>query len=349
MSKKILIDTEFSAGIKISSGTPGSGKVLTSDGSGNATWQAGGGGTVDSTIIDGSTNAVQGNAVFDALALKQDSLISGTNIKTVNLKSIVGSGNASVPYDGTVFQAYNTNLGTSIPLNPHFAFKHLYYVLPTISGSNPNILGWVSNTLTGTVSSNSPVTTNFRTQQSRLRIVGSAAAGQTASWRANAPTPAWRGNAANFGGFTAVFKFSIPVQPAAYIFYCGMNSSFGAIGATTEASAVTNTVHIGKDSTDTNLQFMVNDASGVCTKTDTGVTASTSKVYCFIIHCEPNGSNMYLTLLDADGMTSLATLTASSNLPTSTSFFVPHQHISNNATATAVECELISFVMETNN
>jgi hypothetical protein len=31
---------------------------------------AGGGGTVDATIIDGSTNAVSGNAVFDALALK---------------------------------------------------------------------------------------------------------------------------------------------------------------------------------------------------------------------------------------------------------------------------------------
>lgn len=45
--------------------TLGSGLTMT-----GTTLSASGGGTVDSTIIDGSANAVAGNAVFDALALK---------------------------------------------------------------------------------------------------------------------------------------------------------------------------------------------------------------------------------------------------------------------------------------
>lgn len=71
MAKKFLGDVDFAAGIKISSGTPGASKVLTSDGSGNATWQAApGGGTIDAIPTNGSTNAVQSDGVFDALALK---------------------------------------------------------------------------------------------------------------------------------------------------------------------------------------------------------------------------------------------------------------------------------------
>lgn len=45
MSRKFLEDVEITAGVKISSGTPGADKVLTSDASGNATWEVNTGGT----------------------------------------------------------------------------------------------------------------------------------------------------------------------------------------------------------------------------------------------------------------------------------------------------------------
>ena len=48
--------------------------------------------TFDATPTDGSTNPVTSNGVFDALATKQATLVSGTNIKTVNSTSILGSG-----------------------------------------------------------------------------------------------------------------------------------------------------------------------------------------------------------------------------------------------------------------
>lgn len=63
-------------------------------GSGNIEIQAGG--TVDQTIISGSTNAVAGGAVYDGLAGKQATLVSGTNIKTVGTNSLLGSGNITL-------------------------------------------------------------------------------------------------------------------------------------------------------------------------------------------------------------------------------------------------------------
>ena len=63
-------------------------------GSGNITIEAAG--TVDQTIISGSTNAVAGGAVYDGLAGKQATLVSGTNIKTVGTQSLLGSGNVAL-------------------------------------------------------------------------------------------------------------------------------------------------------------------------------------------------------------------------------------------------------------
>lgn len=48
---------------------------------------------IATTITDGvTTSAPNQNVVFDALALKQPTLVSGTNIKTINSTSILGSG-----------------------------------------------------------------------------------------------------------------------------------------------------------------------------------------------------------------------------------------------------------------
>ena len=51
---------------------------------------------VDQTYSATSTNAQSGKAVADAISTKQDTLVSGTNIKTINNSSILGSGNISV-------------------------------------------------------------------------------------------------------------------------------------------------------------------------------------------------------------------------------------------------------------
>jgi hypothetical protein len=51
---------------------------------------------IENAITDGSLNPVTSNAVYDSLALKQDTLVSGTNIKTVGGVSILGPGDIAV-------------------------------------------------------------------------------------------------------------------------------------------------------------------------------------------------------------------------------------------------------------
>lgn len=56
--------------------------------------------TVDAALSDTSENPVQNKVVKGALDAKQDALISGTNIKTVNNESILGEGNIEIQGGG---------------------------------------------------------------------------------------------------------------------------------------------------------------------------------------------------------------------------------------------------------
>jgi hypothetical protein len=105
------------------------GKVLTAtDNTGVATWETPTTGAADTTVIDGSTNAVSGNAVFDALALKAPTAsptLSGTVTATGQISSS-GSTDATVStnvvnvatndarYSGPKFSAYS-NVNQSVP------------------------------------------------------------------------------------------------------------------------------------------------------------------------------------------------------------------------------------------
>lgn len=70
--------------------------------SANSRWIAaavsGGGGsiTIDTNLSPTSGNAVANSAIYAALSGKQESLVSGTNIKTINGESILGSGDIQI-------------------------------------------------------------------------------------------------------------------------------------------------------------------------------------------------------------------------------------------------------------
>ena len=57
--------------------------------------------TVDQTYSATSANAQSGVAVANAIAPKQDTLVSGTNIKTINGNSLLGSGNITIETSST--------------------------------------------------------------------------------------------------------------------------------------------------------------------------------------------------------------------------------------------------------
>lgn len=60
-----------------------------------------GGGTVDSELSETSENPVQNKVITTALNGKQDTLVSGTNIKTINGNSILGEGNIEITGGGS--------------------------------------------------------------------------------------------------------------------------------------------------------------------------------------------------------------------------------------------------------
>ena len=61
-----------------------------------------GGGTVDSELNETSENPVQNKVITTALNGKQDSLVSGQNIKTINGQSVLGQGDIEISGGGTV-------------------------------------------------------------------------------------------------------------------------------------------------------------------------------------------------------------------------------------------------------
>lgn len=65
-------------------------------GSGNIVIQGGGSVTIDPALDASSPNAVANSAITVAINNKQDTLVSGVNIKTINNVNILGEGNISV-------------------------------------------------------------------------------------------------------------------------------------------------------------------------------------------------------------------------------------------------------------
>ena len=72
--------------------------------------------TVDQTYNASSTNAQSGTAVAGALTTKQDTLISGTNIKTINNESILGSGNITISGGGGTWGSITGTLSNQTDL-----------------------------------------------------------------------------------------------------------------------------------------------------------------------------------------------------------------------------------------
>lgn len=81
------------------------------------------------------------------------------------------------------------------------------------------------------------------------------------------------------------FTFATPTWNSGQRFFIGYQPAQGAtpIGATTRIDSLLDMVGLGKDSDDTNLQFMINKtgAGNTATRADTGITPNVNNVYRF--------------------------------------------------------------------
>jgi hypothetical protein len=115
------------------------------------------------------------------------------------------------------------------------------------------------------------------------------------------------------GGFHFACRFGSSQLPTGPRLAIGLTASVNAaLGA--DPSAMTDVAIFGKDQADTNIQFMVNDASGTATKASTGIALGTGTLYEANIWADPAG-NCYGLLVDYSNG-ALWYGSATGNLPT---------------------------------
>lgn len=97
--------------------------------------------TIDSALSDTSENPVQNKVIKSAIDGKQDTLVSGTNIKTVNNTTLLGSGNVNVQETLVSGTNIKTVDGVSILGSGNIALEKLNAGTGTIATS-----GWTTTT-----------------------------------------------------------------------------------------------------------------------------------------------------------------------------------------------------------
>lgn len=199
-------------------------------------------------------------AMLDDIAGKQDTLVSGTNIKTINGNSILGSGNITISGGATEF----------IPrIHAFEIFRGRTF---RVDSTTVDTFGGI-NTLNNASAVGQLVSaTNFFSKFPRLRYYASIVQtgrqtdirGTDLQWFVG-------------GGFRFVTTFRV----ADTVFSSNTQQFYGLGGYTTQLpyagtsliqlENLVNLIGIGSNATDSNLNVYYNDASGLCSKIDLGI------------------------------------------------------------------------------
>jgi len=158
-------------------------------------------------------------------------------------------------------------------------------------------------------------------------------------------TNAWRGNATNLGGFFFFARFALEATSGSYRFFVGLSENNATLNA--QPSTLNNTLGIGMDSTDSNLQFMVRNTT-TTTRVNTTAAANTTSIFDFYMYASPNGSEVHFELRDGTTNTILKTQTETANLPANTVFMYMQSHIQSVTGTTAKLLALNRMYLETN-
>jgi hypothetical protein len=166
----------------------------------------------------------------------------------------------------------------------------------TLSSGN----GMATGTVTGTGSAGTALAaTNYLTQQPRIQITSATTANAQAGVSTTVVS-AVVSTASGRGGIELTWRFGASQLPTGPRFFMGLTAGT-FVGNTGEPSAFTqNYAVLGKDSSDTNLQFLTNSNAGAGTKIDTGIAVVANGWYEASIWCEPGSNTMHLLLIRLD-------------------------------------------------
>jgi len=155
---------------------------------------------------------------------------------------------------------------------------------------------------------------------------------------------AWRGNAANLGGFYATWRFAVETLSSDIQLLIGLSALNAALAG--EPSAQNNTFALCKDAADTTWQIVSRNTTLV--KTNLGATITAGQILDFTIFAPPNGSGITVRLVDAvTGTVLVDNVQFTGGMPSNTTFLYAHAQIRSTTTTTAKLLALNRIYVET--
>jgi hypothetical protein len=186
--------------------------------------------------------------------------------------------------------------------------------------------------------------TNVVTQMNR-NVFGTGTNASGASGIVSTDPLVFIGNNYYMGGFFLFARFALETYLASERFFIGLSASNAALNG--NPSVRNNSVGIGKDSTDTTIQFITRGATSV-TKTNTTLIPDVSKIYDFYLYCLPNSSVMQYTIMNPlDLSYPLATGVINTNTPVANTNLYLVALIQSTAGTTAKQLALTKLYLET--
>lgn len=250
-------------------------------------------------------------------ALYQPILVSGTNIKTVNGSSILGSGDLAVSSTDNE--------------------KSIYEILP-----RPNALtgqGTIT-ILAGTLDAIGTIYTNYFTSTIRTRYVSAGTAGSSVDIYETF------GQIEIQKGWSAVIKFGFEDNAFVTDARSFMGFKVGGVIGNVNPSTLNNILGVGNDIGEANLQVMHNNNMGTATKIDLGVnfpsnTSATDLYMAIFTNVRGSGDVTYKIVRLNTMDVAIGTITT--ELPTTGLAYAPAIYRNNGTTALPVRVSLVKF------
>jgi hypothetical protein len=177
----------------------------------------------------------------------------------------------------------------------------------------------------------------------KLVITTSTAANQTVGIRNNStlkPLGLICGNTKfSGGGGRGTFTASFPTYNVGQRIFIGYNTVVGApLTDPTTFLGANNGLGVGKDATDTTLQFFNSNSVNVPIKVNTGVTPNTEDVYRVTVYVAPNSTYyIQLEVISKSAPIRVITYNPTTFVPPVSAKIYPMQYINNAATGVAIQ------------
>jgi hypothetical protein len=340
---------------QLATGTPDGTKFVRDDGT--LQTPAGGG------TPGGSDTQVQYNNAGAFGGLSNVVSDGGGRIKHASYEELVAISPPSAAGAG-IARLFGFNLGSRIipaaigpsggvaPMQSLIGCKKIALWHPNGNATTVSVFGVPTLTATGTATSAAVATTRFYTALRMIEyLVITPSDTAVAGWRHGSLQ--WMlGPSAGMGGFHFICRFG----PATGVATATNRAFVGLQGGTSaptdvEPSSIVNTLGVGWDAADDNIQFMHNDGSGTATKVDLGAsfpvpTVDRTHVYELAMFCPPNGAVIGYRLVDL--LTgAVASGTVSADIPANDQMLAPRGWMSVGGTSSVIGIALVNLYIET--